>query len=174
MIFNIQIESILTLDLHCSVSSGLGGSITGLSTQDDITRTAKTYDSDKYYKKFKTCDHLVTMLYATTSCVSSLRELATVLLACQGRISHLNLKHFPKRSTLSDANKKRTSKVFVAIYGKLYKRYAPFLSDSSSLNPPVKDLQIVDSTTISLFSDILKGVVILSMVKRKEALRCIL
>ncbi len=124
----------------------------------DITRTAKTYNSDKYYKKFKTYDHLVTMLYATMSGVSSLRELSTVLLACEGRISHLNLKHFPKRSTLSDANKKRTSEVFGAIYTKLYKRYAPFLSDSSSLKLPVMNLKIVDSTTISLFSDILKGV----------------
>ena len=124
----------------------------------DIARTAKTYNSDKYYKKFKTYDHLVTMLYATMSGVSSLRELSTVLLACEGRISHLNLKHFPKRSTLSDANKKRTSEVFGAIYTKLYKRYAPFLSDSSSLKLPVMNLKIVDSTTISLFSDILKGV----------------
>ena len=98
------------------------------------------------------------MLYATMSGVSSLRELSTVLLACEGRISHLNLKHFPKRSTLSDANKKRTSEVFGAIYSKLYKRYAPFLSDSSPLKSPVKNLKIVDSTTISLFSDILKGV----------------
>jgi len=126
--------------------------------QEDITRTAEQFKSDRYYKKFKTYDHLVTMLYATMSGVSSLRELSTVLLACEGRISHLNLKYFPKRSTLSDANKKRTSEVFGAIYAKLYKRYVPFLSDSSPLNPPVKNLKIVDSTTISLFSDILKGV----------------
>ena len=126
--------------------------------QEDITRTAKSYNSDRYYKKFKTYDHLVTMLYATMSGVSSLRELSTVLLACEGRISHLNLKHFPKRSTLSDANKKRTSEVFGAIYSRLFKRYAPFLSDSSPLKSPVKNLKIVDSTTISLFSDILKGV----------------
>ena len=94
----------------------------------DISRTAEKYNSDRYYKKFKTYDHLVTMIYATLSGVSSLRELSTVMLACEGRISHLNLKHFPKRSTLSDANKKRTSEVFGAIYAKLYKRYASFLS----------------------------------------------
>ena len=124
----------------------------------DISRTAEKYDSDRYYKKLKTYDHLVTMIYATLSGVSSLRELSTVMLACEGRISHLNLKHFPKRSTLSDANKKRTSEVFGAIYSLLYKRYASFLSDSSHLKPPVKNLKIVDSTTITLFSDILKGV----------------
>ena len=124
----------------------------------DISRTAKTFNSDRYYKTFKTYEHLVTMLYVTMSGVSSLRELSTVLLACEGRISHLNLKHFPKRSTLSDANKKRTSEVFGAIYAKIFKRYAPFLSDSSPLKSPVRNLKIVDSTTISLFSDILKGV----------------
>jgi hypothetical protein len=56
----------------------------------DISRTAEKYNSDRYYKKFKTYDHLVTMIYATLSGVSSLRELSTVLLACEGRISHLN------------------------------------------------------------------------------------
>ena len=126
--------------------------------QSDISRTAEKHNSDKYYKKFKTFDHLVTMIYATLSGVSSLRELSTVMLACEGRISHLNLKYFPKRSTISDANKNRTSKVFADIYAMLYKRYASFLSDSSSLNPPVKNLKIVDSSTISLFLDILKGV----------------
>lgn len=124
----------------------------------DISRTAKKYSSDRYYKKFKTFDHLVTMIYATLSGVSSLRELSTVMLACEGRISHLNIKNFPKRSTLSDANSKRTSEVFGAIYGTLHKPYASFLSDSSSLKCPVNNLKIVDSTTISLFSDILKGV----------------
>mgnify|MGYP000330180064 CR=1 FL=1 len=127
-------------------------------SQEDINRTAEEYNSDKYYKKFKTYDHLVTMLFATMSGVSSLRELSSVFLAFEGRMNHLNLKYFPKRSTLSDANKKRTSQVFGSIYSKLFKRYAPFLSDSSQLKPPVKNLQIVDSTTISLFSDILKGV----------------
>jgi len=98
------------------------------------------------------------MLYATLSGVSSLRELSTILLACEGRITHLNLKHFPKRSTLSDANKNRSSSVFASIYYSLYSKYASFLSDSSPLSLPVKHLKIVDSTTISLFSDILKGV----------------
>ena len=59
--------------------------------QSDISRTAEKHNSDKYYKKFKTFDHLVTMIYATLSGVSSLRELSTVMLACEGRISHLNL-----------------------------------------------------------------------------------
>lgn len=123
-----------------------------------ITKAVAQHNSDRYYKCFKTYDHLVTMLYATLSGVSSLRELSTILLACEGRIGHLNLKYFPKRSTLSDANKNRNSDVFASIYYGLFGAYRSFLSDSSPLSLPVKHLKIVDSTTISLFSDILKGV----------------
>ncbi len=123
-----------------------------------ISRTAYRHKSDRYYKRFKTYDHLVTMLYATLSGVSSLRELSTILLACEGRIGHLNLKHFPKRSTLSDANKKRSAQVFANIYYSLFEQYRSFLSDSSPSSLPVRHLKIVDSSTISLFSDILRGV----------------
>jgi len=59
---------------------------------------------------------------------------------------------------LSDANKNRSSEVFASIYYDLFNTYRSFLSDSSPLSLPVKHLKIVDSTTISLFSDILKGV----------------
>lgn len=123
-----------------------------------VNRTVKTFDSDRYYKTCKTQEHLVSMLYASISGVSSLRELSTVMLACEGKLSHLGLTNFPKRSTLSDANANRTSEVFATIYYALLDKYARFLSDSSSLRLPVKHLKIVDSTTISLFSDILKGV----------------
>lgn len=121
-----------------------------------ISRTVSQHNSDRYYKRFKTYDHLVTMLYSTLGGVSSLRELSTILLACEGRIGHLNLKHFPKRSTLSDANRNRSSEVFASIYYGLFNNYRSFLSNSSPLSLPVKHLKIVDSTTISLFSDILK------------------
>jgi hypothetical protein len=129
-----------------------------LISPSSITRTVSQHNSDRYYKRFKTYDHLVTMLYATLSGVSSLRELSTILLAFEGRIGHLNLKYFPKRSTLSDANKNRSAQVFASIYYSLFNTYRMFLSDSSPLSLPVKHLKIVDSTTISLFSDILKGV----------------
>jgi len=90
--------------------------------------------------------------------VSSLRELSTVMLACEGKLSHLGLTNFPKRSTLSDANANRSSAVFASIYYALLDTYGGFLSDSSSLRLPVRNLKIIDSSTISLFSDILKGV----------------
>ncbi len=122
-----------------------------------IYRTAKEHNSDRYTKKFTTYEHIITMIYTVMSGCSSLREIASIMLACEGKINHLGLKDFPKRSTLSDANKRRKSKVFGDIYYELYKQYSKFLSDSSPRQPAVKNLKIVDSTTITLFSDILKG-----------------
>src|SRR5690554_2316484 len=122
----------------------------------DIHRTAQKHNSDRYTKKFTTYDHLVTMMFSVMSGCSSLREVTSIMLACEGKINHLNLNDFPKRSTLSDANKRRDSKVFADIYQLLYKRYHQFLSDSRTRQPAIKALKIVDSTTITLFSDILK------------------
>ena len=122
-----------------------------------IARTAKKHMSDRYYKRFKTYDHLVTMIFATLSGSSSLREVSSIMLACEGKINHLGLSNYPKRSTLSDANKKRSSSVFAAIYQSIYNQYKHFLSDSNPRTLPLKDLKIIDSSTISLFSDVLKG-----------------
>ena len=122
-----------------------------------IYRTAEKYKSDKYTKKFTTYEHLVTMIFTVISGCSSLREVTSIMLACEGKINHLGLKYFPKRSTLSDANKRRSSEVFADIYYQLYKRYRTFLSDSRPKDPALKGLKIVDSSTITLFSDILKG-----------------
>jgi hypothetical protein len=131
--------------------------IINLLDRDKINRTARANQTDRYYKRFKTIDHLITMLYVVLSGCNSLREISSILLACEGKINHLGIKYFPKRSTISDANRKRTSKVFSEIYFGLYKQYRKILPDSSPKEKHLKDLQIVDSTTISLFSDILKG-----------------
>ena len=68
----------------------------------------------------------------------------------------------PTRSTLSDANARRPEKIFEAIYRQLYGRYRQeLISDSRGrlAEKWMKRLQIIDSTTISLFSNLLfKGV----------------
>ena len=122
-----------------------------------ISRTVESYHSDRYYKTCKTFEHVVAVLYGPVGGVISLKELTTVMLACEGKLAHLNLCSFPKRSTLTDANANRNSKVFASIYYALLGKYSSVLSDSSRLVLPVKHLKIVDSTTIGLFIDILKG-----------------
>lgn len=94
------------------------------------------------------------MLYGVLSDCSSLRELSTALHGCGEKISHLGINYFPKRSSLSDANNRRSEKVFEQIYFELYKHYDRFLSNSSMPN----NLFLVDSTTVTLFSSVLKCV----------------
>gem|GEM_PF-5090197 len=56
----------------------------------------------------------------------SLRELSTVMLACEGKLSHLGLENFAKRSSLSDANANRTYEVFASLYYSLLDKYGRF------------------------------------------------
>jgi hypothetical protein len=113
--------------------------------------------SERYVKHFKTYDHLVSMLYSSFHNCRSLREVVTGMMACHSRLVHLGLHDHPKRSTLSDANKRRDSAVFEQIYYLIYRRYRSFLSDSRSKGRMDSRLFIVDSTTISLFQEILKN-----------------
>ncbi|MDR0728755.1 MAG: transposase, partial [Prevotellaceae bacterium] len=62
-----------------------------------------------------------------------------------------------RRSTLSDANKRRKSAVFGDIYMEVYRRHSESLSDSRLKKLDIKRLFAMDSTTITLFKDILKG-----------------
>ena len=68
----------------------------------------------------------------------------------------------PGRSTLSDANARRSEKFFEEVYRDLYAANKDILSSDSRRNGTeewIKQLRIIDSTTISLFSNaIFKGV----------------
>jgi Transposase DDE domain/Domain of unknown function (DUF4372) len=127
-----------------------------LLDQSAIKQTIKEHRANRCYKKLFFWDHLVSMLYGIYTNCTSLREIQYGLEVCQGKLNHLNLSRVPPRSTLSDGNKQRPSKVFGTIYQKLYTHYKQSISDSR-LKPAISQrLYILDSTTISLFKAILK------------------
>jgi hypothetical protein len=121
-----------------------------------ISLIATEHNSDRYYKKFKTYEHLVTMIFACLSNCTTLRELSTSMMACEGRLNHLGIDYAPKRSTISDGNKNRNSSVFEAIYLSLYNSLGTILSDSRITKKLPRGLKLADSTTIGLFKEILK------------------
>lgn len=123
-----------------------------------VANAVAKHQSDYYCKKFSTYDHLVTMLYACFQQCTSLREVVTGLQATGPSALHTGLSHFPKRSTLSDANERRKAEVFEYIYHQLYERHYGDLPDSR-LKKRKEDraLYIIDSTTISLFNNIIRG-----------------
>ncbi len=129
-----------------------------LIPKSEVERIARQNASNRYCKKFDTWHHLITMLYSCYQHCTSLREVTTGMSACEGRLQSLNLRHFTRKSTFSDANKRRDAQVFENIYQMLYRRLSPNLPDSRMKGSVFKKLFIIDSTTISLFSNIYKGV----------------
>jgi hypothetical protein len=94
------------------------------------------------------------MLYTCFHGCKSLREVVTGMMACSTRINHLGINYMPRRSTLAEANANRTEQFFCDLYHRLYVHFYP---DSRLLSKIEKRLFIFDSTTISLFSDVMKG-----------------
>ncbi|HEV7232466.1 MAG TPA: IS4 family transposase [Bacteroidia bacterium] len=124
----------------------------------EIIRSAtKKHSGDRYYKRIPVKVHLTSLLYGVLSYCNGLREICEGMLACEGKLTHLGLTKSPARSTLSDANTKRSYLVFETIYFALIKHYISFISDSRLKGLSIRNLKIIDSTTIKLFSDILRG-----------------
>lgn len=121
-----------------------------------IKQTITEHKANHCYKRLFLWDHLVSMLYGIFTHCTSLREIQYGLEVCQGKLNHINLKRVPPRSTLSDGNKQRPSKVFGTIYQKIYAFYKHSISDSRMTPVTRKNLYILDSSTISLFKAILK------------------
>jgi hypothetical protein len=120
------------------------------------TLTGK-HQSDRYTKKFRTFDHLITLLFSCFHHCTSLRELTTGLLATSSRLQHLGVSYTPRRSTLSDANQRRPPALFEELYHALFRKYYGALPDSLKAKRAEDRLFIIDSTTISLFSTALLG-----------------
>ncbi len=117
----------------------------------------RKHKSNRYYKRLPLRIHLVSLLYGVFSYCNGLREVCEGMLACEGKLSHLGLDKAPARSTLSDANNKRSYQVFETIYYGLLSKYHSFISDSRLKRLSIRNLKIIDSTTIQLFSEILRG-----------------
>lgn len=125
-----------------------------LIPKDLVSSSVKVHQSDRYYKKFTTWHHLVTMLFACFGNCTSLREVVTGMRALEGRLSSSGIKHLPARSTFSEANERRNCQVFEDIYIALKQYWDRAFPDSRK---SFENHFIIDSTVITLFQEIFKG-----------------
>ena len=130
--------------------------------RDKIVEMSHRNGGEKYIKSFDGYTHLLTMLFAVIMRFDSLREIEAAMTVEVRKLQHLGLKKVPRRSTLSDANARRSDRFFEEVYLDLYSRNKGKLSSDSRRNGGeewIRRLRIIDSTTISLFSNaIFKGV----------------
>ena len=130
--------------------------------REKIVAMSRKIGGERYVKSFDGYVHLLTMLFAVIIRFDSLREIEAAMTAEVRKLHHLGIDKVPKRSTLSDANARRSEKFFEEVYRELYETNKSKLSSDSRRNGTeswIKDLRIIDSTTISLFSNVIfKGV----------------
>lgn len=134
------------------------GQLISLIDLNKLKAIGKKHFSDYYVKKFDTSDHLISMVFSTFAHCTSLREVAASMLGLKGKMNHFQLKNIPYKSTLSDANKRRSHLVFQDVYYSLLKDYHPLISDSRQTYSWEHRLEIIDSSTISIFKDLLSCV----------------
>ena len=119
-------------------------------------------------KRFDGYQHLVVMLFGILKHFDSLRELEIGMKAEGHKLGHLGMDCLVHRSTLAEANIRRPQEFFASVYAYLQEKYAEFLADSclaksykGQTHEPKdweKLLYMMDSTAITLFDNILKGV----------------
>ncbi|MDH6312261.1 hypothetical protein M2137_001031 [Parabacteroides sp. PFB2-10] len=124
----------------------------------DLKGIIAKHKSDRYYKQYSSYTHLITMLFGILSRCDSTHEICEGMRGMRGKLNHLGLKSSPAKSTACDGNRNRDRSFFESVYFALVSHYQSFLSDSRTYGLTFKEVLLVDSTTIRLFSDIMKGV----------------
>ena len=163
--------SYLAVTTHIQITMGktihfigqpLYSQVIKLLDKSKILQISQEKGGEHYTKRFTVWIHLIVMLYAVIKRFDSLREITTSLLADTNKLAHIGITFKIGRSTLADANKRRSESIFESIYRELYSRYRHELISDSRKRQHSKwmdKLQIIDSTTISLFSNLIfKGV----------------
>lgn len=116
------------------------------------------HQSDRYYKTFDSWTHLVTMLFGAFSRCDSMGEICDGMRGLGGKLNYLSMDRSPAKSTAGDGLRGRNNTFFEEVYFMLLDHFKPLLSVSRIDNVSFSKLFIFDSSTIRLFSDIMKGV----------------
>ena len=116
------------------------------------------HQSDRYYKTFDSWTQLITMLFGALSRCDSMGEICDGMQGLEGKLNHLGLNSSPAKSTAGDGLRERDNEFFKDVYFMLLKHFESVLSVSQIDNVSFAKLFIFDSSTIRLFSEIMKGV----------------
>ena len=123
--------------------------------------TIKETGSDHYYKQMKSKDHFVCLFYSLLTGNDSLRKVCKNIMLQDKKLMYYGLCQILCKSTLSDANRNRDSRFFASLYRNLHMHYKSYLLENSFSLPiggevDASRVEVFDSTTITLFKEILK------------------
>lgn len=143
----------------CLVGQPILSQVLSLVNKTRFNGLVKEHKSNRYYKKFPAWTHFVSIMFGICSRCDSVTEIVEGMMGCVGKLGHFGLSEVPAKSTFTDGNRQRSHEFFESLYFSLVKRYSSFLSSSRTIGLNIKELYIIDSTTIQLFSSLVfKGV----------------
>jgi len=114
--------------------------------------------SNRYYKSFFSWEQLIVMLFGIFSRCDSMGEVCDGMRALAGKLNYLGMDCAPSKSTAGDALRDRNNELFKLYYFELIEYFKPLLSVSRKEKVSFEKFYAFDSTTITLFSDVMKGV----------------
>jgi hypothetical protein len=134
-----------------------------LISRDKFNELVIQCKSDRYYKTFFSWEQLVTMLFGIFSRCDSMGEVCDSMRALAGKLNYLGMECSPAKSTAGDALRDRDEELFRLFYFALVGYFSPFLSVSRKKKHrkdgvSFEEFYAFDSSTITLFSTIMKGV----------------
>ena len=114
--------------------------------------------SDRYYKTLFSWEQLMIMLFGIFSRCDSMGEVCDGMRALSGKLNYLGMDCAPSKSTAGDALRDRSENLFRLYYFVLIAYFRPLLSVSRKEKVSFEEFYAFDSTTITLFSQVMKGV----------------
>lgn len=114
----------------------------------EIRKIAKHHSAERYVKKISTFNHVIVMLFVAFEGYHSIREVILGLLANSHKLSHFRLSYLVRRCTFSEANQRRSSKVFGDIYMSVYRELMILHTNVQSFITPTQFPCDLDSPII--------------------------
>lgn len=139
------------------------GQLLSFIPQDIFKKCVFAHQSEGAHKTVSTWSQFTFMFYGVFTGSSTLREIAKNFTLFGSHLAHCGIATIPARSSVSDANRDRDAAIFGTLYNRLYHHYRKYFSDSpyvlKKINGEVEPeiVEIIDSTTISLFTDVYKN-----------------
>ncbi len=115
-----------------------------------FSRCVRAYDGEKSVESFSCRDQFLAMMFAQLTSCHGLREIELSLRSHAEKLYHAGFRGQISRSTLSDANYLRSSKIFSDLAIKLVGRARPMYADDIFDSDLKQNIYAFDSTTIDL------------------------
>lgn len=117
----------------------------------EFDKSVDNYSGNFRTKHFRCWEQFLVMSFAQLSFRESLRDIECCLNSLQAKLYHCGIKSSVARSTLAEANAKRSWEIYANVAKQLMKLVAPLYKGDSSLAAELRSvIYAFDSTTISL------------------------